>query len=320
MSTIHIPVLLKEIIDGLTSGGGKTYVDCTVGTGGHTLALLSRTKGNIRVIGLDKDEESLKVARERLKQYAEKVTLIHGGFEELDALIPPLALGPISGILFDLGMSSFQLSKAERGFSFRESGPLDMRFDRSSGVTGEEIINKATKDELYTLLNEYGEDRWSRRLSRVITEHTAKEPFRSTDELSRFIRRNIPRKAAHKTIARVFQALRIAVNEELDNIKTGMVKGVDLLEMGGRIAVVAYHSLEDKIVSSFFRTMQKAELLKMVSPRCIRPSKDERLKNRRSRSARLRIAIKTGELAPQRKEEQFPGSAGKDEQGSGADD
>jgi 16S rRNA (cytosine1402-N4)-methyltransferase len=320
VSTIHIPVLLKEIIDGLTSGGGKTYVDCTVGTGGHTLALLSRAKGTIRVIGLDKDEESLNIARERLKQYAQKVTLIHGGFEELDTLIPPLAPGPISGILFDLGMSSFQLSEAERGFSFRESGPLDMRFDRSCGVTGEEIINRATKEELYALLNEYGEERWSRRLSRVITERTAQAPFHTTDDLSMFIRRNIPRKAAHKTLARVFQALRIAVNDELDNIKTGLVKGVDLLEMGGRIAVVAYHSLEDRIVSSFFRTMQKAELLRIVNPRCIRPSKDERLKNRRSRSARLRIAIKTRELAPERRKELFPGIGMKDEQGSGVDD
>jgi 16S rRNA (cytosine1402-N4)-methyltransferase len=301
VSTIHIPVLLKETIEGLTKGGGKTYVDCTVGTGGHTAALLSQTKEEVSVIGLDKDEDSLQVAKDQLKPFKGRVTLIHGGFEALDKLIEPLQPGPISGILFDLGMSSFQLEKADRGFSFREEGPLDMRFDRSQKLTAASIINGMKKGELFKLLNEYGEDRWSRRLSRVIVEHTAKEPFHTTNDLSTFIRRNIPRKAAHKTLARVFQALRIAVNNELDSLKCGLVKSFNLLGVSGRIAVISYHSLEDRIVTAFFRTLQRAEVITLAGPRCVRPSKDERLKNRRSRSARLRMLVKTGEIPEEAK-------------------
>jgi 16S rRNA (cytosine1402-N4)-methyltransferase len=301
VSTVHIPVLLKETIEGLTKGGGKTYVDCTVGTGGHTVALLSQTKEEVSVIGLDKDEDSLQVAKERLKPFKGRVTLIHGGFEELDKLIEPLQPGPISGILFDLGMSSFQLENADRGFSFREEGPLDMRFDRSQKLTTASIINGIEKEKLFALLNEYGEDRWSRRLSRVIVEHTAKEPFQTTNDLSTFIRRNIPRKAAHKTLARVFQALRIAVNNELDNLKCGLVKSFNILRVSGRIAVISYHSLEDRIVAAYFRTLQRAQVITLVGPRCVRPSKAERLENRRSRSARLRMVVKTGEIPEEAK-------------------
>lgn len=302
---MHIPVLLKETIEGLTSGGGKTYIDCTIGTGGHSFGLLSETKKEVFLIGIDKDEESLRIAADRLKQFKDRFTLIHGGFEHLDGLVAPLKLESVSGILFDLGMSSFQLERADRGFSFREEGPLDMRFDRSRELTAEAIINNATREQLFEMLNEYGEEKWSRRLSRVIMERTAREPFRSTGELSLFIRRNIPRKAAHKTLARVFQALRIMVNNELENLKCGLVRAFELLDQRGRIAVISYHSLEDRIVKTFFRALRSAGMLTLINPRCVRPAKAERLKNRRSRSARLRIAVKTGEIPDSMKSELF---------------
>ncbi len=316
MSTIHIPVLLKESIEGLTNSGGKTYIDCTIGTGGHTFTLLSQTSDDVTVIGIDRDEESLRVAENRLKPFKGRVTFVHGGFEDLDKLIESLQPGPVSGILFDLGMSSFQLENADRGFSFRAEGPLDMRFDRSQELTAGSIINKVTKERLFALLNEYGEDRWSRRLSRVVVEHTAKEPFRTTDDLCTFIRKNIPRKAAHKTIARVFQALRITVNNELDNLKSGLVKAFDLLETGGRIAIISYHGLEDRIAKTFFHTLKRAEVLTFVNPRCVRPSKAERLKNRRSRSARLRIVVKTADIPKEAKPVLFETLA-VDEEGTG---
>jgi 16S rRNA (cytosine1402-N4)-methyltransferase len=320
VSKAHIPVLVKETIEGLIDGGGTRYIDCTVGTGGHTHALLSSTGDEVAVIGIDKDKESLLVAERRLKEYGDRVTLIQGGFEDLDTLIEPLNPGPISGILFDLGMSSFQLEDAERGFSFKEEGPLDMRFDCSQELTAERIINNSTKEQLFSLLKEYGEDRWSRRLSRVAVDHIAKEPFQRTTDLSLFIRRNIPRKAAHKTLARVFQALRIAVNNELENLKTGLVKAFNLLDKGGRIAIISYHSLEDRIAKTFFRTLNQAEVLSVVNPRCRRPSKEERLKNRRSRSARLRVVVKTGELPGMAKPMFFEALDIDDEEGWDKDD
>lgn len=296
MSKVHIPVLLKETIEGLIAGGGRHYIGCTVGTGGHSLAILSSTNGDVSVVGIDKDEQSVQAARDRLKKYNDRITIIQGGFEDLDKLLEPLEIGPISGILFDLGMSSYQLENAQRGFSFREDGPLDMRFDQSQELTAEKLINNATQEELFALLNEYGEDKWSRRLSRVITEHIKKDPFKTTGDLSMFIRKNIPRKTAHKTLARVFQALRITVNDELENLKCGLVRAFTLLETGGRIAIISYHGLEDRIAKTFFRTLKRAEVLTFVNPRCIRPSKSERLQNRRSRSARLRLVVKTGEI------------------------
>ncbi len=296
MPTIHIPVLLKETIEVLLADGGKTYIDCTVGTGGHSLELLSQTPQDVIVIGIDKDEQSLEVAKKRLKTFGERVKLVRGGYEEIDELIKPLKPGPVSGILFDLGMSSFHLDESDRGFSFREDGPLDMRFDRSQDFTAEELIDTFSQEALLDIFKKLGEEKWSRRLSRVIVEQRKRKPFKTTVDISDFIRRNIPRRAAHKTLARIFQAIRIMVNNELENLKTGLLKAFNLLEIEGRIAVLTYHSLEDRITKNLFRTLKKAGLLVAINPRCARPSKAERMKNRRSRSARLRVIKKLGEI------------------------
>lgn len=296
MPTIHIPVLSKETIEVLLEGGGKTYIDCTVGTGGHSLELLSQTPGGVVVIGIDKDEQSLDIARERLKAFEKRIKLLKGGYEALDELIKPLNPGPIAGILFDLGMSSLQLDEAVRGFSFRNEGPLDMRFDKSQDFTARKLLDTFSQEQLLDLFKKFGEEKWSRRLSRVIVERREKKPFETTIEFSDFIRRNIPRRAAHKTLARVFQAIRISVNNELENLKKGLLKAFNLLGIEGRIAIISYHSLEDRIAKNFFQTLKKAELVVVINPRCARPSKSERMKNRRSRSARLRVIRKTGEI------------------------
>ena len=296
MSTIHIPVLSKETIEVLLEGGGKAYIDCTVGTGGHSHGLLSQTPEDVVVIGIDKDEQSLEIAKDRLKAFGKRVTLLKGGYEELDELVKPIEPGPVSGILFDLGMSSFQLDEPERGFSFRDDGPLDMRFDRSQDFTAEKLLATYSQEKLLYLFMKFGEEKWSRRLSRVIFERKERKPFKTTVELSDFVRRNIPRRAAHKTLARVFQAIRITVNSELENLKRGLIRAFDLLEIDGRITVISYHSLEDRITKNFFRILKKAGFLEVINPRCARPSKTERMKNRRSRSARLRVIRKISEI------------------------
>ncbi|OQX53299.1 MAG: 16S rRNA (cytosine(1402)-N(4))-methyltransferase [Candidatus Cloacimonas sp. 4484_209] len=296
MPTIHIPVLLKETIEVLIEGTGKTFIDCTVGTGGHALELLAQTPESVDLIGLDKDEESLKMAKERLQAFEKRIKLLKGGYENLKEILASIPHGPIAGFLFDLGMSSYQLDEPQRGFSFRNDGPLDMRFDVSQKLTAEELINSATQEQLLTLFKRLGEEKWSRRLSRVIVERRDKKHFHSTVELSDFIRRNIPRRAAHKTLARVFQALRISVNNELENLKSGLSQAFELLNIDGRIAVISYHSLEDRIAKNFFRGLKKQDLLVVINPRCARPSKSERMKNRRSRSARLRVIRKTADV------------------------
>ncbi len=296
MSTIHIPVLSKETIEVLLEGGGKAYIDCTVGTGGHSHGLLSQTPEDVVVIGIDKDEQSLEIAKDRLKAFGKRVTLLKGGYEELDELVKPIEPGPVSGILFDLGMSSFQLDEPERGFSFRDDGPLDMRFDRSQDFTAEKLLATYSQEKLLYLFMKFGEEKWSRRLSRVIFERKERKPFKTTVELSDFVRRNIPRRAAHKTLARVFQSIRITVNSELENLKRGLIRAFDLLDIDGRITVISYHSLEDRITKNFFRILKKAGFLEVINPRCARPSKTERMKNRRSRSARLRVIRKISEI------------------------
>jgi len=296
MSTIHIPVLSKETIEVLIDGGGKTYIDCTVGTGGHSVEILTQTPNDVIVIGIDKDGESLKIARKKLEPFGSRSKLLKGGFEDIEKLIEPLDVGPISGILFDLGMSSFQLDAPKRGFSFREDGPLDMRFDTEQELTAEEVIKTTSQEKLLELFKKLGEEKWSRRLSRVITERKANKEFETTLELSDFIRKNIPRRAAHKTLARVFQAIRITVNNELEDLKKGLLESFNILDIGGRMTLITYHSLEDRIVKNFFRLLKSAELITVINPRCARPSKSERLRNRRSRSARLRAMKKIKEI------------------------
>lgn len=297
MPTIHIPVLLDETLEALLENDGKNYIDTTVGTGGHSLELLSRTAQDVSLIAMDKDETSLEIAKERLEDYKERITFVVGGYENIDKLIEPLNPGPISGIMFDVGMSSFQLDNPSRGFSFREEGVLDMRFNKSQKLMAKDIVNKFSQEELKRIFLESGEKKWARRLSRVICEERENNPFETTLDLSDFIRRNIPRRSAHKTLARIFQAIRISVNHELENLKKGLFKAFKMLDIDGRITVITYHSLEDRLVKGFFRAVKKAELAKVINPRSARPSKRERMKNRRSRSARLRVIRKINSVA-----------------------
>lgn len=312
MENDHVPVLLDEVIAGLQVGpGGRPlgrYVDATVGGGGHTAAILAASSPDGKVLGLDRDLAALKVAADRLRAYQGRFELIHTSFARLREVAQARDFVPVDGILFDLGLSSLQLADAERGFSFMADGPLDMRFDRTSGgPTAADLVNNLSAEALADVLYEYGEETQSRRIAREIVEA---RPIYTTQELVEVIERAVGRRRGRLHPATLtFQALRIAVNEELEAVKAALPQAVELLRGGGRLAVIAFHSLEDRIVKRFVRRESKdcicpRELpictcdheasLNVITRKPIRPTEEEAAANPRSRSARLRIAERKG--------------------------
>ncbi|MEA3356212.1 MAG: 16S rRNA (cytosine(1402)-N(4))-methyltransferase RsmH [Candidatus Bipolaricaulota bacterium] len=307
--TVHQPVLTAEVLQLLDPRPGGIYVDGTVGLGGHTQALIEAGPG-IRVIGIDRDKKALKLAAERLIPFADQVRLIHGNYRDIGVLLSQLKIVQIDGLLIDLGVSSLQLETPPRGFSFRKQGPLDMRMDPSQGITAGYLVNNSTQEKLTTILNSYGEERFARRIARSIVAERAKGPIETTGELAQIVRGAIPRRFQQKRIdpaTRTFQALRIAVNHELEDLQTGLPAGFDLLAPGGTMAVISFHSLEDRIVKHFFRDRahpptpppeiplppdKRPAEATILTRRPIRPSPGEVARNPRSRSAKLRAARK----------------------------
>lgn len=301
----HTPVLYQETIHALKPTSPGTYVDGTVGAGGHAYGILKESSPNGRVLGLDLDPQALQVAQERLKKFGDRVILIRGSYTSLQSHLNNLKWNAVDGILLDLGLSSLQLDQPERGFTFREPGPLDMRFDPSQHVTAADLVNHLPPEELANLIYEYGEERYSRKIADAIV---ANRPLETTQELASLIARVIGRDRGRiHPATRTFQALRIAVNDELENLKAFLPAALHSLNPGGRLAVIAFHSLEDRIVKRFFRresqdcicsprapicTCDHEAQLKEISRRPIRPSEKEREENPRSRSAKLRVAEK----------------------------
>jgi len=301
----HTPVLYQEILYALQPTSGGRYVDGTVGTGGHARGILKRSTPDGQLLGLDLDPQALDIARERLAEFEDRFLLVHGSYTELRSHLNNLEWKTVDGILLDLGLSSLQLDTAQRGFSFSKKGPLDMRFDPTGEVTAADLVNQLPAEELANLIYEYGEERHSRRIADAIV---ANRPFETTRELAELISRIIgtQRDRIHPA-TRTFQALRIAVNRELDNLETVLPLALDSLHSGGRLAVIAFHSLEDRIVKRFFRRESQDCIcpprlpvcacdheaqLKEISRRPIRPSEEEQAQNPRSRSAKLRVAEK----------------------------
>jgi 16S rRNA (cytosine1402-N4)-methyltransferase len=308
VSADHVPVLRDRVVAWLAPTAPGLVVDATVGLGGHAAALLEAAPG-LRLVGLDRDPEAIERARQRLQPFSDRARLLQSAFAELPAVLRSLGCPPVAAILADLGCSSLQLDSAERGFSFSRGGPLDMRMS-SSGPSAGDLVNGAAEDELVRVVRDYGEERRARRVARAIVEARRRQPIRTTDELARLVAGAVGggNQRIHPA-TRTFQALRIAVNDELGQLERFLEPAVRALRPEGRIAIIAFHSLEDRIVKHSLRRLAGAcvcppespacscnpeRLVEILTRRAERPSADEVAANPRARSARLRVARRLG--------------------------
>ena len=269
---------------------GGVVLDATVGLGGHAEAILEKIGPEGRLIALDRDLEAMDQARARLERFAGRVEWIHGPFGEMDRFLAERGVGRLDAAVFDLGVSSLQLDEARRGFSFQREGPLDMRMNPEDSLTAADIVNRASQGEIQTILQDWGQERFAGRIARAIVRA---RPLSTTSHLADVVRQAVPPAGRHGRIhpaTRTFQALRISVNGELEQLSQGLLQAVDRLTAGGRVAVLSYHSLEDRIVKVFFREQAKAGVLRVLTRKPLRPSPEEVERNPRSRSACLRIA------------------------------
>ena len=285
--SFHIPVMFDEALDALDIQPGGRYIDATTGGGGHSKGILERSKPNGQVLGIDADPEALDIAKKLLSDSTGRYHSVQGNFASMTYLSEKCGFRPVEGILMDLGMSSLQLESGNRGFSFRRDEPLDMRYDPQIGKTAGSIINKASLGELTSIIKNFGEEPRATKIANIIVRS---RPIKSSSQLAEIIKRSSGYKHSKLHPAtRVFQALRIAVNDELVNLRKGLEAAASTLVEGGRLVVIAYHSLEDRIVKEFFK-QPTYNGLSPISKKVIKPSREEVLSNRRSRSARLRCA------------------------------
>ena len=284
----HEPVLTAEVIEHLRPERGGTFVDCTVGLGGHAQALLAA--GATRLIGLDRDTEALAIARDTLAPWGPRVELEHADYRTLGAILDSRHLALVDGTLADLGMSSMQLDASGRGFSFQRDEPLDMRMDRTSGETAADLVARATERELADAIFTYGEERFSRRIARAIASARLDAPVETTARLASIVRRAVPRRGRIDPSTRTFQALRIWVNRELDGLDRFLETAVRRLAAGGRLVVISFHSLEDRIVKHTLRALSQGgdAVVRVLTKKPIVPSDAEVHRNPRARSAKLR--------------------------------
>ncbi|MBA7474090.1 Ribosomal RNA small subunit methyltransferase H [subsurface metagenome] len=289
----HQPVMVTEVLHWLAPKEGDVYVDCTIGTGGHSEAILEKTRGRISLIGIDRDEETLKVAKEALKKYQSHIRLVKANFKHLPQILKEKKIREVDSILYDLGLSSFQLKSRERGFSFRGSAPLDMRVDRSQKITAAYLVDNLSAAELEDIFLRLGEERWARRVAEFVVQERQKSSLKTTWDLVEVVRKAIPAEVRKKRkihfATKIFQALRIKVNQELENIKIALPLSFEWLRLGGRVCVISYHSLEDRIVKREFSEGKKNRL-KILTKKVVKPSSNEILANPSARSARLRAA------------------------------
>ena len=307
---IHEPVLLKEVLAWITPRGGGVYCDGTLGGGGHSAAILREAGAGASLYGIDRDETAIRAASERLKEFT-GFHAIHGNFHDAKALLEEAGAPALDGALLDLGVSSPQLDQAERGFSFHEDAPLDMRMDRSQGMTAAELLNTASEQQLTEIIRDYGEEKWAARIAKIICEHRAEKPMETTFDLVHAVDAAIPKAVRRREdghpARRTFQAVRIAVNDELAPLDQAICDLVDCLKPGGRICVITFHSLEDRLVKRCFQRLQNPCICPPKAPVCtcgrkpvvrvlaggaVKPSREELERNVRARSAKLRAAEK----------------------------
>lgn len=286
----HAPVLLDETVALLAPGRGGIFVDCTVGLGGHAAALLEG--GATRLIGLDRDPGALEIAAEALRSWSDRVELVHADYRRLDAVLQGKGIDEVDGLLADLGVSSMQLDAEGRGFSFRRDEPLDMRMDRSSGPTAADLLEEIGEEELAKVIYQYGEERFSRRIARAIVEARRGERVATTGRLARIVRRAVPHRGRQRIdpATRTFQALRIRVNQELEGLEAFLTMAAARLRPGGRLAVITFHSLEDRIVKHGFRALAAGSgVLRVMTRKPVVPGEAEVARNPRARSGKLRV-------------------------------
>ena len=290
MVAAHEPVLLPEAIDLLDPARGGVFVDCTVGLGGHSRALLEA--GATRLIGLDRDRDALAIAAETLRPYADRVELVHADYRDLGRVLDERGLPAVSGALADLGVSSMQLDDERRGFSFRRDEPLDMRMDQSQGPSAAELLRTADEGELADVIFQFGEERHSRRVARAIVAARREAPIETTGRLAAVVRRAVPHHGYQRIdpATRTFQALRIWVNRELDGLDAFLGDATRRLLAGARLAVITFHSLEDRIVKHTFRALERNGGVRVLTRKPARADEDELQRNPRARSAKLRAA------------------------------
>ena len=304
MKSFHIPVLKDRSIDFLQIKKGGIYVDATLGGGGHTEAMFEQEK-DIRVIAFDHDRDAIDFAQKRLMKYSDKIIYVNKNFSYLSSALALNRISKIDGILFDLGFSSHQIDQ-QRGFSYTQDDELDMRMNRNNGkLTAYDIVNFYPQDKLEQVLHDYSEDRFWRRISNAILRARKDKKIETTKKLREIIEKVIPKDKGFKTLSRIFQALRIEVNKELDALEKGLKSSVEVLKKGGRIAVISYHALEDRIVKQFFKyenlecicpaylprcVCEKEVRLKIITKKPVIPTEEEIKENSRARSAKLRVA------------------------------
>ena len=305
----HISVLYNETVGGLLVKSGGVYVDGTLGGGGHSMGILSSAK-NVRLIGIDRDPEAIEAAGKKLAPFGENVTLVNRNFSEIKSILNDLNIDGIDGAVLDLGVSSYQLDNAERGFSYMHNSRLDMRMNKDNPKSAYEVINEYSADELKRIFYEYGEEKWSARVAQFIVEKRAQKPIETTFELVDIIKAAIPKRVRAEgshPAKRIFQAVRIEVNNELGILKPAIKDIVEVLKPGGRIAVITFHSLEDRIIKNTFSDFatgcvcpknfpvcvcNRQPVVKIITKKPILPTRQEELGNSRYKSAKLRIAEK----------------------------
>lgn len=306
----HVSVLPQEVIAGLNIKPDGTYVDCTLGGAGHASRIAEKLNENGHLIGIDQDDDAIEVASSRLKPYKCKIDIVHSNFKNLEQVLKDLQIEFVDGFLFDLGVSSYQLDEADRGFSYMHDAPLDMRMDKTGKFSAYDVVNGYDEEKLNYIFKTYGEERWSKRIAQFIVEYRRENPIETTGQLVDIIRRAIPaavrKKATGHPAKRIFQAIRIEVNNELGILEDTFRTAVSHLNSGGRIAVITFHSLEDRITKNVFKEMARGCICPPQLPVCvchhkaqiklcgkaIKPSNEEMEENSRSKSAKLRIAEK----------------------------
>ncbi len=303
----HVPVLLREVLEYLDCQPNRIYVDGTVGSGGHAGAILTRSFPTGQLIGIDWDREAIRRARERLSPFGRRVKLREGNYKDLNGVLADFSLDTVDGILLDLGISREQLEDEGRGFSFLRDGPLDMRMNREGRITARDLLEGLSSGEIIHILRTYGEERWASRIAKAVVRRRQTTPLRTTGELVDVIRKSIPtRQRRIHPATRTFQALRMAVNQELQNLQTFLERCKDLLNPGGRLVIISFHSLEDRAVKHHFRKWAKGgegnpPSFSILTPKPVVPSGAEILKNPKARSAKLRAVEKIFETTKGRK-------------------
>ena len=306
---MHQPVLVKEVLEGLIPERRDVIVDSTVGTGGHAEAIVSKLKGKAKLICTDRDENALEIARGRLDKYEKRIRFAHVRFSQIKDLLADLNVRSVSGFLFDLGVCALHLQNAKRGFSFQLDGPLDMRMDRSQSKNAYEVVNRYSPSKLARILWEFGQEKFSRRIARAIVNRRRSSPILTTFQLRDIVESTIDKRYRIKSLARVFQAIRIEVNDELNQLKEGLNQAIGLLAPGGRLALISYHSLEHRVIREKIRQESRGCIcppdlpvcgcgakatLRVITRRPIVPTPEEIEANPSARSAKLWVAEKLG--------------------------